>query len=316
MKTSKLSKIISVLLSVIMLASVFCCVASAETKELKLSGEGSYEIFNSGVTNSYPNGDVEFNTAVDTFDNDGYDIYLKYFDDYDDVLESQIGRSFTIESKVKDSAFLTVLAYDVDEGPSEDREHDYVYLVDETTGKETQVGMLSGMTDEWNTTSMQIDTKLLVKGHTYHFELVDSVWGWHVWVRTVTLVVGNAFDIKASLDSTIEDGMVKNKVKYSTSDPNKYTFEFKAISVEDGIQYGSYFEDVEIKRVAQRGEFEFELTEGAPDGEYEVYLYIKDVDTGAVVLVLQDNPSVDNNLNIFQKIWNFFLNIFACLGLS
>lgn len=312
MKTRKFTKVLSVLLSVIMLASVFCCAASAESKELTINGEGSYELFNSGATSTRPQGDIPTNTAVDTFDNNGYDIYLNSANN-----EYQIGLSFTVNTKINKTAYVTILAFDVDEGPTPDMEHDYVYLVDEQDGTEVEIGMLSGMNQEWNTTSMQIDPSLLVKGHTYHFELVDSVYGWVVWVRTVTLVWGNSLNIKASLDSTINNGVVTNVVKYSTSNPDKYTFEFKAISKVDGVQYGSYFEDVEIGKTSKTGEFKFALENGAPEGEYDIYLYIKDVDTGAVVLVLQDGDSTeDTHLNIFQRIWNFIVRIFTFIGLS
>ena len=308
------TKSLSVFLCLILLAVTFSSVASAASEgSVSVSGKGVYELFNSGATYLYGYGSGA--DASDTFTNNGYDIYLA---DYG-VSEAQIGLSFKVDSRVTDRAVLTVLAFDVDEGPSADYEHDYVYLVDETDNTQVRVGMLSGMNEEWNTTSMEIDKSYFKAGHNYHFYLVDSVSGWVVWVRTVTLVIGNAFDIKASLKSSIDNStaVISNRVKISASENADYTFEFKALNAEDGVQYGSYFEDVSVSRISSTGTYSFPLTSDAPYGEYTVYLYIKNPTTGAVVLVLQDTVNyTDKPVTLCQRIWNFFLRVLAYLGLS
>ena len=319
MKKTQFKKIISIILATLMLATMFTCFASAASSDsVSMTGIGSYEIFNSGCTGE--GYDYWYNIAPDTVTNGGYDIYLEYPE------ESQIGAPFTVDSAVTDDAIVTILSFDVDE---ESGERDLIYLVDETDGSKDHIGTLSGMDWEWNTTSIVIDADLLEVGHTYHFNLIESVEGWVVWVRTVTLVVGNAFNINAKLDSTIDNdtAIISNDVAISTSLNMNYDFEFKAVNKANGNQYGSYFTNVDTTTTETTDTYNFALTEGAPAGEYTVYLYIKNPATGAVVLVLDDTvyyqveapevePEPEEELNFFQKIWAFFMKIFVFLGLS
>lgn len=318
MKKTIFKKIMSIVLTVLILTVSLSCVASAagSTDSVSMNGVGVYELFNSGCTNSWGSGNISTTINPETYDNNGYDIYLTN----DGLIEAQLGQSFNVKTNLSDNAVITISAFDVDE---ESGERDIVYLVDETTGESTAVGRLSGMDEEWNTTSIVVDADLFEKNHTYHFYLVDSVEGWVVWVRTVTLVIGNAFDIEASLDSTIDDdtAVVSNKVKIAASSNGEYVYEFKAVNADNGNQYGSLFENVEVGKIAKTNTYEFTLISDAPAGEYNVYLYIKSASTGAVVLVLEDTVYYQvegpaEEMNFFQRIWNFFLQIFVFLGLS
>ena len=94
-----------------------------------------------------------------------------------------------------EKVILTINAYDVDE---ERGERDIIYLHDMTSGSARQpiycpgsstLYYLRGVNQTWSTSSFEIDPSKFVMGHLYWIELRDSVSGWYVWIRQLTMEV-------------------------------------------------------------------------------------------------------------------------------
>ena len=218
----------------------------------------------SWLTVSNPN----FNAA--SIDNGGYDIYANH--DYSPI--TQIGIPFTVKADITEDAKLILNCYDVDENQGE---RDYIYLVNETDGSEYKLsGYLSGMDEQWNSTTFAIPAKHLVKGNTYHFKLNVAVTGWHVFVRTANLELSSWTEPleKAEFSAHISGNTVKTSLFVKTLTNAKLTLEYKAVC--GMYQYGSYFADVNATPSGVTVPADFDLEKGAPAGTYQITVYIKD----------------------------------------
>ena len=218
----------------------------------------------SWLTVSNPN----FNAA--SIDNGGYDIYANH--DYSPI--TQIGIPFTVKADITEDAKLILNCYDVDENQGE---RDYIYLVNETDGSEYKLsGYLSGMDEQWNSTTFAIPAKHLVKGNTYHFKLNVAVTGWHVFVRTANLELSSWTEPleKAEFSAHISGNTIKTSLFVKTLTNAKLTLEYKAVC--GMYQYGSYFADVNATPSGVTVPADFDLEKGAPAGTYQITVYIKD----------------------------------------
>lgn len=263
-------------------------VSAASNVVQTQGGRNTYTLFNSGCTGSGKYYRYNNNPAPHTLTNNGYDIYL----DTGAIDRSRLGLSFYISDTVTERATLTINAFDVDEvsswygGP----ERDLVYLVDETSGNKVQIteghGYLSGMNQQWNTTTFYINPSLFTKGHTYHIELYDSVDGWVVWVRNVSLILTTSgvqkpidpsmptikeSDFSASIDTS--RNITTNLFLKSTGNVT-YFVEYAATI--NSNQYASYFGSVTVTPSGVQYPVNFQLEYGAPKGVYKVEAITKD----------------------------------------
>lgn len=289
MKNNMTKKILAVVLSLAFILATFAvATVAASTDNVVVDREDAFALFNSGCTDTWGNGDLYTRYDVTSFDNNGSDIFAEAYDS-EDAANTQIGASFTVSAPIDSDVYVTIHAFDVDE---ESGERDIIYLVDEATGEKVELGYLSGMNEEWNTTSLIVPVEALEVGHTYHFHLYESVWGWIVWVRTVNLIVGGVADLDADFDADITaSGEVENIVNIYPEEDGAYVYEFKAVFNDDNVQYGSLFEDVDAVAGGSTTNHTFPLTADAPEGEYTIYLFIKDAETGVIVKVLEDTDT-------------------------
>ena len=153
---------------------------------VSIDASGAYVLFNSGATGTSYSGN---------------DLYVRYYSSTDTVAIA-IG-SFSV-NKNYENAILTILAYDVDE---ERTERDVIFLRDDTDG--TLFGLtnqyLHGSNNSWSTSTLTIDGSLLTPGHTYTVVNVETVNGWEVWIREVSIqFAGDPYtvDLTASMDGS------------------------------------------------------------------------------------------------------------------
>ena len=165
---------------------VVAVLSSSEPIQTEAAAQ-TYTLFGSGRTGNRTYYRVNQNYDEASLQNGGYDLYADASSST--ISRIRLGLSFKVNYPITERATLTVYAYDVDENTqASNNERDLIYLVDEFTGAKTQLdGYLHGMNEQWNTTTMFIDASLFTVGHSYHFELYESVKGWVVWVRTVSL---------------------------------------------------------------------------------------------------------------------------------
>ena len=197
--------------------------ATVQTEE----GTKTYELFNSGRTGSKKTYSSQGNYKSASLTNGGYDLIAANASGYARTI--QLGLPIQINYDVTEKATLTVYAYDVDE-PSE---IDHIYLVDQTTGTQKQLGYLHGMDSQWNTTKFEIDPSYFTTGHTYYIKLDVSVSGWVVYIRTVSLQINGKqldnviteSDFSASISSS---GYVTTNLYLKTSENRSYTLEYAA----------------------------------------------------------------------------------------
>ena len=251
-------------------------------------GANTYSLFNSGRTGvGYASIGSSWSESTDpnvdetSFTNGGYDIYSNSRA----YPFARLGLSFVIDSNVTEQARLTVYTYDVDE--SNGSERDYIYLVDNTLGTSTKLdGYLSGMDQEWNTTTFIIPPSYFTTGHEYYFQIeTTGDGGYHTFTRTVSIqlttdgeVVPPATPIitEHSFSASINNfGLISTSLFLKTSEDVDYTFEYSA-SI-NSYQLGSYF--VPTTTITPSGmdlSIDFELESNAPTGTYQIDVIIKD----------------------------------------
>ena len=274
-------KLLSALLLVALLTTLavpFTATAASAVAP-PASNESTYNLFNSGLTGQGRNrtGSLysdALNPAPATYTNDGYDIYVRAnTDTYDCSSTAQLGLSFTLAAPVTEVAFLTVSAYDVDESSGE---VDGIFLCDETAGTSSRVGSLSGMDEEWNTTSFRIEPSLFTVGHTYHFMIKGENSTWCVYVRQVSLNLStgaSAMNIDANAEIDTYGGVTVG-IALSATTVASYTVELKALHVESNNQVGSYVGTISSNEASRN--YTFSLESGAPEGIYQIDIIIKD----------------------------------------
>lgn len=251
---------------------------------VELTASGTYSLFNSGLVG----GDgykYSSSSNVDdgSYTNGGYDIYASA--NSNTISTVDLGLSFRVGAAITERAKITIKAFDVDESSGE---RDLIYLVDESDGSRTKLnGYLSGRDWEWNTTTLEIPLSELEVGHTYHFELYESVSGWVVYVRTVDLLIEgevidpviSAYDFSASIDAY---GLVSTTLYLKTNVNTTYSLEYAASIYYD--QLGSALgQSIIATPDGTTKNVSFQLESGAPDGIYTVEVYVKDAQ-GALVL--------------------------------
>ena len=247
-------------------------------------GANTYTLFDSGCTGSGQYYSSTSNPAAGTLTNNGYDIYATASSNT--INRVRIGRSVSIASEVTERATLSIYAYDVDESSGE---RDLIYLMDETADTQTQLsGYLSGRDGQWNTTTFYLDPALFTVGHTYHFELYESVSGWVVWVRNVALALTTSgggetppaitsHSFEASISNT---GLVSTALSLTTSSAMTLNLEYAA--TVGGDQRGSALgETVSVTAAGATKNVSFQLESGSPQGTYQIDVIIKN---GANVL--------------------------------
>ncbi len=262
--------------------------ATTENTQAEINASGAYSLFNSGATgSSYHTYNLTWgydaNPDSHSYSNNGYDIFGGM--DNSSPVTVGMGIPFVVSKRISERATLTIYAYDVDE---ESGERDYIYLVDDTTGTRTVLGYLSGMNNQWNTTTLYIDPSNFTVGHTYHFENVISVSGWCVYVRTVSLemttlnnpsenpvISEHAFD--ASID---KNGIVTANLYLKTAEEVTYNLEYAA-SVNENQKGSLVDQTITATPNGVKKQVTFALESGSPKGSYKVDVVIKD---------LNDNP--------------------------
>ena len=252
-------------------------------------GTNTYTLFNSGRTGSGQAYSSSSNYNAASLNNGGYDIYATTGSST--IRTVTLGLPFTVSSAVNEIALLTIYAYDVDESQGE---RDLITLVDRTTGTSQQLsGYLSGMDGQWNTTTFRIDPSLFTVGHTYYFTLYESVSGWVVWVRTVSLQMTTdgepvnpgpsitSSDFSASISTS---GVVSATLSLTTSENISYELEYAASN--NGNQYGSATSSIDVSAAGATRTVTFSLVSGAPKGTYQIDVNIKNPTTHSVIRTL------------------------------
>ncbi len=269
---------------------------SANTVEVNAAGGTNYPLFNSGLlTSSAQSRDGNYDES--SFNNNGYDLTSNNSSSniaygYDRM---RLGLSFTMNIQTDEFSTVTIYGYDIDENGnssySTHKERDYVFLVDETAGAEYQLdGYMSGLDNQWSTTRFNIDSNLLVEGHTYHFEFLTNCvcganCGWWSYVRTVDLIVNGGVEppvvpttgiqsaeLTASISSS---GTVSVNLLANAYTAENYALEYKAVCSSAGVQYGGKEYTVTVPTYAESFETSFQLESGAPRGTYEITVFIK-----------------------------------------
>ncbi len=255
-----------------------------------ITSSGAYSLFNSGATSSsgskYSSSQGgDYNPDSNSYTNNGYDIYGQMASS--STLTLDMGLSFAISQEVTERATLTVYAYDVDE---ESGERDTVYLVNETTGTRTSVGYLSGMNNQWNTTTINIDASNFTIGNTYHFETTISDTSgsavWWVYIRSVSLqmttdgeppvtpteptITDHSFD--ASISS---NGTVTTNLYLQTSEDISYMLEYAA-SINGNQRGSSLNQTIAATTSGVNKQVSFSLESGATAGTYQIDVILKD----------------------------------------
>lgn len=245
--------------------------ATVQTEE----GTKTYQLFNSGRTGNGYNYSSGYNYNTKSLTNGGYDLYAESWGSAPATI--QLGLPIKINYDVTEKATLTIYAYDVD---SSSRERVYIYLVDETTNTRTRFDdYMTGMDSQWNTSTYAIAPTLFTTGHTYHFELNESVEGWFVWVRTVSLSINGKqlenviteSDFSASISSS---GTVTTTLYLKTKETRTYTLEYAARTGTS--QYGSANTSVTVSSSGITKPQTFNLQSSAPKGTYVVEVIVKD----------------------------------------
>ena len=252
-------------------SSVFAASNVLETTE----GANSYTLFNSGRTGSRQrySSSSPYNKNTSSLNNGGYDFYASY----SSMKTIRLGLGFKVNYEVTEKAFVTIYAYDVDE---KDGERDLIYLVDENTGARTKLdGYLHGQDEMWNTTTLEIAPSYFTTGHTYHFELTESVSGWVVYVRNVALQLtcGSVTNIEVSADFTASissSGRISTTLNISSTEAYTYTLEYAANYGYN--QYGAGVSSITSSPSGAVKEYSFQLNSGAPKGVYTINVLIKD----------------------------------------
>ena len=262
-------------------------VASAATDTTAtvqtVEGTQTYQLFNSGKTTSSPSYyySSKYNYRYGSLTNGGYDLYASYWNN--DPKTIQLGLPIQINYDVTEKATLTVYAYDVDE-PSE---IDHIYLVDQTTGTQKQLGYLHGMNGQWNTTKFEIDPSYFTTGHTYYIKLDVSVNGWVVYVRSVSLQINGKqldnviteSDFSASISSS---GYVTTNLYLKTTESRTYTLEYAA-SINNN-QEGSATSSVTATSSGVTKTVSFQLAVSTK-GTYTIDVIVKEAN-GNIVMTL------------------------------
>ena len=268
--------------------------------EIDAAGGTNYSLFNSGRTTSsgYEADCNGSNPAPATHNNSGYDLY----GDLSSLPRFRLGLSFTVSVDISEQSVLNVRAWDVDESYAAcgyGYEHDYIYLIDETTGTSTKLSThLSGQDDTWNTSAITLSPDLFTMGHTYHFELQMTCSRSHncsyyaITVRTVDLIVNGSVqppvipetgienaDLSASISSS---GLVSVNLTANAYAAETYTLEYKAVCSSNDAQYGGKESGVTIPMTSTAFNTTFQLETGAPRGTYEITVFIKDA-AGTVI---------------------------------
>ncbi len=246
-----------------------------------VTASGSYSLFNSGATSSsgryYSSASGgDYNPDSRSYSNNGYDIYGDSPISF--ALKIGMGISFTVSQPITERAVLTVYAYDIDE---ESGQIDYVYLVDETSGTRTRIGHLSGMDNQWNTTTLYIDASCFTVGHSYRFENEVCAGGWWTWIRTVSIRMTTAeaeedlitdHSFTASINGS---GTVTTNLYLKTTQSATYTLEYTATI--SGNQKGSaQGQTVTATQSGVNKQVSFALESGSPAGTYQIDVILKD----------------------------------------
>lgn len=273
------------------------------------AGTHIYQLFNSGATGS-GNGSTATNTAVTSLTNNGRDIYAR-MNSTGDSPTTYLGLAFRVNETVTEQATLQIAAYDVDEG---DGERDYIYLVDITAGTEQQLsGYLSGMNDQMNTTTLRIDPSLFTVGHVYRIKVnVTSARSgptWWVHVRSVSISLttsGQAVIPDEILDHRFtadisSTGLVTTSLYLQTNQQATYYLEYAATC--NNNQYGSALnQTITATPNGTTKAVSFQLESGAPEGNYQVDVILKDANgnvkgTYTVTTSGPDNSTVNYDAN-------------------
>ena len=130
---------------------------------VNINKPGSYLLFDSGKT-GYADNDA--------------DIYIESNG------HAKIGKF--VMGFAPENAVLTIYSYDVDE---QSGERDVIRLKDVTDGTavDFQQQYLHGSDGEWSTSTVAIDGQYLKKGHTYYVYNYETVSGWIIWIRNVSI---------------------------------------------------------------------------------------------------------------------------------
>ena len=254
-----------------------------------------YSLFNSGRTGSGVEYSYDSNVNHTEGDNrnGGYDLYGNYFGNVGAWFT--IGREFTMNFAATEKARLSILAFDVDEELSGyTPERDHVWLYDKTTNKAiVDLGYLSGMNWDWNTTTFEIDPSYLQQGHTYYFRVNVTVSGWEVWVRTVSLEINGDANTgtlapeneiaTASLEASISSsGQVNTNLSIQGNVSKNYTVEYKATHIETEFQRGGSVTSISVNQALQSYSHSFSLESGSAAGAYQITAYVKNAN-GVIV---------------------------------
>lgn len=220
----------------------------------------------------------------DTKDNEGYD--LKYISEF---TPERLGVSFSFGMEEEQitvpakNAQLLVLAYDVD-APYE---KDNIYLVDELDNSELNIGTLSGMTNEWNTTVLNIPLSLLKKDHNYHLNITVSD-DFKVTIRNVFLILDGGQESSNIMEKDISmkpiHGGVKITTLLKTAEDASYNLEYKFSKLDENGNT--------IQLASNRDTITTVASETA-ENIYEMILKMeKDIDYQLDVTINKDNAPI------------------------
>ena len=120
-------------------------------------------------------------------------------------------------------------------------------------------------------------------GHSYRIELRDSVSGWYVWIRQVTMEVQQQSIQFNSMNASIDaSGNVNVQSSISASKTLASSLTYEYVVDCGGNTYGTKSFSVSNSSSISANH-SFKLNGGFPSGVYQIALHVKDPSTGKVL---------------------------------
>jgi uncharacterized repeat protein (TIGR02543 family) len=185
------------------------------------------------------------------------------------------------------------MAYDIDENNGE---RAVINLVDETEGTTTAVrsligsgNYLTGTDNQWHNTTFFIAPQLFEAGHTYHFEVLETVEGWKCYIRSadVRINVGEQsedpvfeqHDVNASIS---QDGELTISLNLKPKDGLDATYGVEYTVNRDYQMLAGYNISVRVSAVGSGFTNVFDFASDSEQklerGDYDIFVIISNED--------------------------------------